>query len=53
MLTVCHAGLQVATMVRIEVEKTLRQQFQVTVASSDNTTTSSVKELICQMLGRL
>lgn len=40
-------------MVRIEVEKTQRLQFQVTVASSDNVTTSSLKELLCQLLGRI
>ena len=45
--------LQVTCMVRIEAEKTQRQQFQVTVASSDNITTSSLKELLCQMLARL
>ena len=40
-------------MVRIEVEKSQRQQFQVTVASSDNNATSSMKELICLLLARL
>ena len=46
-------SFQVASMVRIEVEKVQRQQFQITVASSDNTTTSSLRELICQFLTRL
>ena len=45
--------VQVSVMVRIETEKTQRLQFQVTVASSDNTVTSAVKELICQQMIKL
>lgn len=40
-------------MVRIEVEKTQRLQFQITVASTDNVTTSSLKELLCHLLAKL
>ena len=37
-------------MVRIEVEKAQRLQLQVTVASSDTNTTSSLKDTACQLL---
>lgn len=40
-------------MVRIETEKVQRLQFQVTVATADNTITSALKELICQHLIKL
>ncbi len=40
-------------MVRLEVEKTQRLQFQVTVASQDNNTTSSVKDLIAQLIAKM
>ncbi|CAK0759184.1 hypothetical protein CVIRNUC_002678 [Coccomyxa viridis] len=44
---------QVPVMVRVEVEKTQRLQFQVTVASPDGNTTSSLKDSICQLLAKL
>ncbi|BDA41202.1 AP-2 complex subunit alpha-1 [Coccomyxa sp. Obi] len=44
---------QVPVMVRVEVEKVQRLQFQVTVASTDGNTTSSLKDLICQLLAKL
>ena len=40
-------------MVRVEVEKAQRLQFQVTVASTDGNTTSSLKDSICQLLAKL
>ena len=40
-------------MVRIEVEKLQRLQFQVTVASTDNQVTASLKDLLCQLLNKL
>lgn len=40
-------------MVRVEVEKLQRLQFQVTVASTDGNTTSSIKDIICQLLAKL
>ena len=50
-----HVGcdLQVPVMVRVEVEKAQRLQFQVTVASTDGNTTSSLKDAICQLLSKL
>lgn len=45
--------LQVPVMVRVEVEKTQRLQFQVTVASTNGNTTSSLKDSICQLLAKL
>jgi hypothetical protein len=45
--------VQVPVMVRVEVEKAQRLQFQVTVASTDGNTTSSLKDLICQLLAKL
>lgn len=51
--TCSAACLQVPVMMRVEVEKVQRLQFQVTVASSDGNTTSSLKDLICQLLTKL
>ena len=45
--------LQVACMVRIEVEKTQRLMFQVTVGSSDVNTSAALKDLIAQLLARI
>ena len=47
------ALLQVACMVRIEVEKTQRLMFQVTVGSSDVNTSAALKDLIAQLLARI
>ncbi len=46
-------SVQVPVMVRVEVEKLQRLQFQVTVASTDGNTTSSIKDIICQLLAKL
>lgn len=40
-------------MVRIEVERNQRLQLQVTVASSDVSTTSSLKDVTCQLLANV
>lgn len=45
--------LQVACMVRIEVEKMQRLMFQVTVGSSDVNTSAALKDLIAQLLARI
>ena len=45
-----RACAQVACMMRVEVEKAQRLQLQVTVASSDTNTTSSLKDTACQLL---
>jgi len=45
--------MQVPVMVRVEVEKAQRLQFQVTVASPDGNSTSSLKDSICQLLAKL
>lgn len=44
---------QVPVMVRVEVEKKQRLQFQVTVASPDGNTTSSLKDAVCQLLAKV
>ena len=46
-------AVQVACMVRIEVEKAQRLMFQVTVGSSDVNTSAAMKDLICQLLARI
>ena len=40
-------------MVRVEVEKLQRLQFQVTVATTNGNTTSSLKDLLCQLIAKL
>ena len=45
--------MQVACMVRIEVEKAQRLMFQVTVGSSDVNTSAALKDLIAQLLARI
>ena len=45
--------IQVACMVRIEVEKAQRLMFQVTVGSSDVNTSAALKDLIAQLLARI
>jgi hypothetical protein len=45
--------VQVPVMVRVEVEKAQRLQFQVTVASTEGVTTSSLKDLLCQLIAKL
>ena len=37
-------------MMRVEVEKAQRLQLQVTVASSDTSATTSLKDTACQLL---
>eukprot|EP00884_Botryococcus_braunii_P018832 jgi/Botrbrau1/5632/Bobra.55_1s0021.1 len=48
-----QAPQQVPIMVRLEVEKVQRLQYQVTVASQDVSTTSATKDLIAQLIAKL